>query len=147
MIAVIVHWENADWVYRQKGASGKVLKYYTHTLKAFGCNKLLLVDIDRMEPLVADAEIDFTAFPTLGKAKASLEGFTFVLVESLPAAQSLKKFKHPKGDTCYIIGSDYGELAPAKEDLVVSISTEIPLWSHVALAIVLNDRRQKEGWH
>jgi hypothetical protein len=143
-ITVIVHWENADWVYKHKDATRKILKYYTHTLKSFGYNKLLLVDVDKTNPIISDAEIDFSVFPTLKKAMVSLKNFTFVFVENLPDAVNLKEFKHPKGDTCYIIGSDYGELIPGKKDLAVKISTEIPLWSHVAMAIILNDRRQKE---
>jgi hypothetical protein len=144
MVAVIIHWENADWVHKYEDATRKILKFYTHTLKAFGYNKLLLIDVDNTKPFITDAEIDSTIFPTLEKAMAHLKGFTFVFIENLPAAQNLKDFKHPKGDTCYIVGSDYGELEPKKNDLAVRIPTEIPFFAHVALAVVLNDRKEKE---
>lgn len=146
MIAVIVHWENADWVYKYEDARRKILKYYTHTLKAFGYNRLLMVDVDGTEPIMTDAEIDFTLCSSLEEAMAQLPGFGFVYVENLPAAENLNNFIHPTGDTCYIIGSDYGQLTPGEGSAVVRIPTEIPLWSHVAMAVVLSDRRQKEGW-
>ena len=117
MIAVIVHWEHAAWVYKYEDAVRKILKYYTHTLKAFGYKKLLLVDVDKTGPNTADAEMDFAVFSTLKEAMTSLKGFSFVFVENLPTAKNLKGFKHPKGDTCYIIGSDYGgKLTPKKGD-------------------------------
>jgi len=146
VIAVIIHWEHADWVYRHKAAARKVLKLYTHTMKAFGVSKLIVVDVDEAEPAIIDAEITCAMFASWQEAVASLEGFAPVFVEDLPRAQNLAAFRHPAGDACYIIGSDYGKLTPPAGGTVVRIPTRIPLWSHVAMAIVLNDRRQKERW-
>lgn len=132
MIAVIAHWELPAALSDLK-AQKKMLTHWTHTLKAFGVENLVLVDVDGVRPVINDSEIHHQVVNTLAEAIELFPDLEHVYVEE--GGEPLENFNHPK-NAVYIFGSDYGQLPKS----TVGVKTTIPLHAHIACGIILFDR-------
>lgn len=137
----------------------KIISFWRINMKAFGVKKLIIVNIDHLPVSCGDLEIEFEVYDSLEEVLKKYSNYTFVFLECAQKEVEgidfipLKDFKHPEGDVLYIFGSDYSvlNLTELKEkgylenNFVVSIETEtnIPLWAHTAMSIVLYDRKVK----
>jgi len=148
VIAIVIHWERAAWAYKSKEALHKIQKWHTFGMKAYGVNKLLIVDVDKSNPNWSDAEMKVDNYATLERALEEIPEYEFVYVEyGVPGSIPLSEYKHPK-NSAYIFGSDYGAtLEPKKKDCVlIEQSGEYPyLWAAQCIPIVLHDRYVKEN--
>lgn len=137
MIKVCAHWDC------KIGTSTKMKRqmyqYYDFTAKAFGVEDLLLVDKDdscTIEPP--------NVFETKEAAFAKVSTACIPVYISENGKLDLKDFIHPT-DALYIIGPNYTGYDVPEDAYSVRIETRglVPLWSHVALGIVLADRVNK----
>jgi hypothetical protein len=121
---------------------------YKQAAKALGATHLLWVDAGpHRVPEVADQEIVTVKYDYLADARAAHPEATLVFLDVVEEAADLVDFVHPAGDVIYVVGTDsdgLGEyLVPEETDPVVKVPATIELWSHMALAIALYDRRAK----
>jgi hypothetical protein len=135
-IAVIAHWE-LPVVLRDGKVWKKMLMRWNHTLKAFGCKWLILVDVDNAGPFMNDAEIRFDRVDTLGQALHLCPGMEPVYVEV--EGHPLQDYEHPD-KAVYIFGSDFGDLPEA----TVGVPTHNALHADITCGIVLYDRSFKQ---
>jgi hypothetical protein len=158
MIGAIAFWDNAQWVDVNPYAQKKILDLLRLTVKGFNGSHLILVDPKKQNPLCNDEEITFENYQSLTDAIEAHKNKDFVFLEvarKIPSEYkpiSLKDFKHPLGDTIYVVGSDFGDIpfnllekSNTKYHFVY-IDTQnniVPLWAHVALAIAFWDRLYK----
>lgn len=113
-----------------------MMSRWTHTLKAFGVENFVLVDVDKTNPFINDSEIHSMVVGSLEEAVAMFPDLDHVYVEE--GGTQLSVFHHPE-NAVYIFGSDYGELHLR----TVGIPTAIPLHADIACGIVLNDRSNR----
>jgi len=164
MIGVIAYWNNHSWIYKG-GAQKTLMSFWKLTLKAFGGTYLIFIDDDNSDPTCGDEQITYELYNNLDEALSKHSDKNFVFVEQKSRIPenlntfSLKDFKHPLEDVFYIIGPDYGngidfgneKIKPfLAESYFVYINQpnfifrnftyKIPLWSHIAMGIVLRDR-------
>jgi len=147
MVTAVGFWEHKPWVYATSRAVKDKIRLWTLTMKAFGVSKLILVDVDQSQPECRDAEIALEIYSTLEEVLAAHDGPVVLLAQT--GETKLAEFEHPTGDVLYVAGPDYGQLdaTAGTGRHVVSVETpvNVPLWSHVALAIALYDRSRKQG--
>ena len=140
-VAIVGHWDPPDVIAGIPPAAKKLPLHWATTAKAFGVHQIHMVG--KNIPAFGDQEIDFRSFLTLDEALAEFEGLGRVYVER-DGIEHLVDYVHPTGDCVYVFGGDYGGLqVPENHDSVKVIEGDIPLYAHVAMAIVLFDRTMK----
>lgn len=135
-VAVIMHWELAAALSNPK-AQKKLLMRWNHTLKAFGCHRLIIVDVDDLNPFMNDTDIEVDLVDTLEEALQLVPEMTQVYVEV--EGHPIQDYKHPKKPV-YIFGSDFGDLPIA----TLGIPTHNSLHADITCGIVLYDRSFKQ---
>ena len=134
--AVIAHWEPPVALSGDK-AQKKLLLRWNHTLKAFGCKRLVMVDVDGLEPFMNDAEMHFQYVSSLEEALALFPDMEPVYVEV--EGHPLQDYEHPD-KAVYIFGSDFGDLPQA----TVGVPTHNALHADITCGVVLYDRSFKQ---
>ena len=142
MLALIGHWENAVEIAKNPHATKKLLGRWSLTAKAFGIKNVILVDVEKTQPFIGDAEIDFEVYPNLDAVYRAYPDEKYVYIEK--GGKPLKEFEHPK-EALYVLGGDYSGMVIPKGATVVSIDSKISLYAEIAAGIVLHDRQVKLG--
>jgi len=157
-VGVVFYWESEE-ENRYSGNKWNLLLLHD-TIKPLGANLLILINPKQLPvPSFLDDEMKFEIYSSLEEALARHKEKEFVFLESprnIPKdleAVPLTQFKHPRGDTLYIIGPDSSNLPLsklAKKNLIkhlVTIRTvkNYSCWSFVVAGIALFDRRAKLG--
>lgn len=143
---VLMRWERPLWL--NSKSMNKSLKKLYHTAKSFNAD-ITLIDLDgELRGLGYDS--NFNIVESLDEVLKEDE--LYILLEPLTAmpevdVENLNTFKHPE-EAVYVIWSDYGTIPfdMFKNKKFVSIKTEentTPLWSEMALCILLYDRWNK----
>lgn len=135
MITLIGYWEEAEAFKKDKLAIKKLYKMWTHACKSLGVDKLIM--IGKNVPIIGDLEIQMESYLTYEEAREACSGTPVVITES---GTPIKKFKHPKNDTVYIVGDNYNNPKVLEGDLTVGIDAKIPLHDIIAASIVLHSR-------
>ena len=134
--ALIVHWDPAAAL-RGGKAQKKMYTRWSHLAKAYGFNKVCLIDVESLQPEFGDQEIELQVVDTLEEALALYPTFEPVYVRQ--GGVKLEAYQHP-GQAAYIFGPDYGADLPKAD---VSIPTVIPVYADQACAMVLYGRSLK----
>ena len=133
--AVILHWELPQAL-QERFAAKKIFTRWSHTCKAFGVKRLVLVDVDELGFEYGDSEIDLSVVNTLDEALSIVDNDKLVYVEE--GGAPLETYQHDK-DAVYVFGSDYGQLPRAD----LGITTANPLHAEQACAAVLYERSKQ----
>jgi len=140
MIGVCLYWD----IDIEKGLGMK--RYYNfskQTAKAFGATHLIWIGIDN-DYLIADREIKTLRYDSLDDVIRNFqsEKHVFLTLDGTP----LKAYKHPDDNVIYFVGSDFegfsAEKIPKGADKV-KINADIELYAHVAMGVVLSNRRNR----
>jgi len=156
MLGVIGFWDNANWLYELSVAEKKYLSFWRISAKAFGVDKLIMIDLDGRNPVCGDTEIEFEIYSTLEEALDAYPNANIVFLENETAVpdgisyENLNDFEHPSEDVIYIFGSDFSGLALQSLDNEyiekgTVVNVEMPVnasypWATVMMGIVLYDR-------
>ena len=132
MIGVCLYWDN-DFV---KGIGAK--RYYSYTkqtAKAFGATHLFWIGIEK-ESLVNDREIITEVFDSVNEVMKAYKKKRFVFVDP-DGAYTLKTLP-PVDDVIFFFGPDGDKLPVPKKEYSLKINSNIELYAHVAMGIVLH---------
>jgi len=156
MIGVIIFWESNEQN-RYSGDKWSSLLWHD-TIKPLGAKLLIMIDPNNLQKHFIDEDMIFETYNSLYDALLAHKKKEFVFLEAERGIPTniefnyLKNFKHPKGDTLYIVGPDtnginFKEINEFINNNVVAIQTEknYAIWSFIAIAIALYDRRLKNG--
>jgi hypothetical protein len=144
MSRVLVYWQRAHWM---NGAEvGKSIKKYLQTAQSYG------VDLEVVD---GDGSIDGSGLQvsalvskccTLDKQRLHviLEPLSSFPADKQSLVTDLRDFVHP-ADCTYVIWSEHGttpfeDFGDYQAVCIPSVPNTSPLWSHVALGILLYDR-------
>jgi hypothetical protein len=145
MLGMVAEWSVHPWIL---GDVGRWLSFYTYTARSFGADKLLMVGNPPSAHDHMVEGVDYGTYPELDGVFKDFPNASIVAlsVDADHKPIPLKDFRHPQGDTLYVVGSDYGEVNYTVLDQYTPVYVSIemakpqPLWGHVALGIALQDR-------
>jgi len=154
MIGVVVDWSVHPGMVSSIRAMKRWLSMYIFSLQAFGGTDLITV---RAPESSFGYDI---VHQNVGSLREALDLYPRAEIVALVGARpdtitptKLKDFKHPGGDTLYLVGGDYVDVdfdvLASYEDRCsyITIGTATPefysLWSHVCLGMALWDRYVK----
>lgn len=129
---VILHWD-LPVALQDRRAAKKAFLRWSITCKAFGINRLIVIDVDDLGIQTNDAELDITLVRSLEEAIALVPEESLVYVER--GGVPLDEFKHPE-DATYVFGSDFGQLPRAD----VGFDGNHSVNAEIACGIVLYSR-------
>lgn len=142
MVGIVAHWKNAVEIAKNPHATKKLLTHWTLTAKAFGVKNIIMVDVEKTQPFIGDAEINFEVYPNLNAVYRAYPNEKYVYIEQ--GGEPLVRFKHPQ-EALYILGGDYSGMVIPAGATIVSIDSKITLYAEIAAGIVLHDRQVKLG--
>jgi len=136
MKGLVFHWDTAIAFDTSEIARKKLLKQWTHTIKAFGVYKLIVIGGGDLVPPMEDLEITMEKFTTYDEVLIAYPGHSRVVL--VDTGTDVDSVVFPTGDVLFVLGSNYANPIVNEGDTTVSVSAIIPLWDVVAAGIVLH---------
>ena len=136
MLGVIIHWDH--WASLLGEGRRNLFQHYDYVCRAFGVDKLVIVDVDGTMTL----EPPHTVVQTLDAAMIEFPAGVKLCAIHVTGAVEVSDYEHPE-DVVYVTAPDFSGFN--FDDCCDSVSipmanTEMALWADQALAIVLHDR-------
>lgn len=138
MKSLLFYWDVSE-VFVGKKISKRLLKQWSHTAKAFGVSRLII--IGKNIPKLLDAQIKIEVYESYSKARSEIDAQFVVIIES---GKPLNDVIFPEEETVFVVGSNYSDPEVNDGDITVSIEAGIPLWDIMAATIVLHKANE---WH
>ena len=156
MIGVVIYLED-KWNYTQSDRDIDILQMYQETLAAFGVDKLFIIDKTTNGIVHRTFRLDLpqVIYKSLSEILSEYPNHIKIYFEHKNAIPnnieyiSLSNLIHPEIDVLYVFGGDEGgirfnDIQMGINDKIVMIdSPDFILWSIVAIAITMYDRKMK----
>jgi hypothetical protein len=137
MLGVIIHWDHRTSLLNE--GKRNLFQHYDYACRAFGVDKLVIVDVDGTMTLSPP----HTVVRTLEEAIAEFaEGIRFCAIHAT-GVMRVRNYEHPP-DVVYVTGPDFGgfDFDDRFDSVAIPMvaGTDVALWADQALAIVLAAR-------
>ena len=139
MKALCFYWDESETLKADMRAQKRLLKQWTHTAKAFGISKLLIIG-DQV-PVINDTEITIEVFKSYEYVRHCYDDYLYVVITE--KGMDIEEINIPYSDNMlFVVGSNYSNPVEYEGDLLVGINANVPLWDVVAAGIVLHRSMQ-----